>query len=355
MLNFSLRKHLGDKVEQRGSLVTPDKLRFDFSHSKPLTAEQIQLVEALINQIISSDLAVFDQELEYEVAKTLYGLRTVPGEVYPDPVRLISIGRAISELLDNPTNPDWINYSLEFCGGTHLKRTGLLENFTITQEEAVGKGVRRIVAVSGYLAEEAIRNAENLEKRIASLEKLEARDNEVKEQISQILSLLSNGDLPAAKVSHLRNAISNLQARLRKVGKDSANAFTSAANTFTTETIESLKANPKKFFVSKVADSASGTQLTDTIKKIQSDPATANTAILLFSTDPKAKKVLFVANVPKELSQKLPANEWANHAAAVIGGKGGGKGETAQGSGPHLDKVDLSIDAANAFATQRLN
>jgi len=89
-------------VEQRGSLVLPERFRFDFSHNKPLTTKELTMVEKHVNQIIDENLQIYDREVSFEIASQITGLRTVPGEVYPDPVRIVSVGKKIEELLKNP-------------------------------------------------------------------------------------------------------------------------------------------------------------------------------------------------------------------------------------------------------------
>src|SRR5207244_6042056 len=124
------------------SLVDPDKTRFDFSHSKPLTGAEIMDVERLVNEKIYADLPVTPVVMPLAEAKKIPGVRAVFGEKYPDPVRVLLIG---------PEKPEQATpeHSVEFCGGTHLNHTGETGFFKIVSQEAVGKGVRRLTAVTG--------------------------------------------------------------------------------------------------------------------------------------------------------------------------------------------------------------
>jgi alanyl-tRNA synthetase len=131
-LNFALRKVLlGDNceisakgsVDQKGSLVDADKLRFDFGWGTALSTEELQAVEGLVNEVIKSELQVYAENVPLAAAKGICSLRSVFGERYPDPVRVLSVGVDVQELIKNPDNSEWLKYSVEFCGGTHLSNT----------------------------------------------------------------------------------------------------------------------------------------------------------------------------------------------------------------------------------------
>ncbi|MHC4948266.1 MAG: alanine--tRNA ligase, partial [Planctomycetota bacterium] len=123
LLNHALREVLGDDVDQKGSLVAADRLRFDFSFSHAMDDEQLRATEALVNEWIAADLPVHAEEVPLDVARALHGVRAVFGEHYPDPVRVVSIGTPVSDLVAAPDDPRWRGTSIEFCGGTHLART----------------------------------------------------------------------------------------------------------------------------------------------------------------------------------------------------------------------------------------
>ncbi|MBV9123195.1 MAG: alanine--tRNA ligase, partial [Planctomycetes bacterium] len=142
LLNWALRKVLGEHIEQKGSLVDADKTRFDFAHAGPLSAEEMAEVERLVNERVYADLPVTPVTVPLTRAKQIPGVRAVFGEKYPDPVRVLLIG---PEEVEHAT-PD---YSVEFCGGTHLKHTGQIGFFKILSQEGVAKGVRRVTAVTG--------------------------------------------------------------------------------------------------------------------------------------------------------------------------------------------------------------
>ena len=146
LANWALRETLGDGVQQKGSLVDPQKLRFDFSHGKSMSDAEIEKVETLVAEQIKQKLPVYAEEAPQDQALKINGLRAVFGEKYPPRVRVVSVGVPVGVLFQEPLSEKWRNYSIEFCGGTHLDNSSEVESFVITSEESVSKGVRRIVA-----------------------------------------------------------------------------------------------------------------------------------------------------------------------------------------------------------------
>src|SRR5665213_302307 len=163
LANWALREVLGDDVQQKGSLVDPEKLRFDFSHPKSLADEELARVETLVNESIGKTLPVYAEVAPQEQALKIHGLRAVGGEKYPPMVRVVSVGVPVKDLLADPSNPKWREYSIEFCGGTHLPNAGDAQTFAITAEESVSKGIRRIVALTGDAAKQAAASAKEID------------------------------------------------------------------------------------------------------------------------------------------------------------------------------------------------
>jgi alanyl-tRNA synthetase len=188
-MNLALRQVLGHHVEQKGSLVDDDKTRFDFSHDKPLSPDEIRAVEERVNQGIIRDQPVTAVSLPLAEAKQIAGVRAVFGEKYPDPVRVVLIG---------PETPAAATqeHSVEFCGGTHMPRTGAIGYFKIIEQGAVAKGVRRVTAVTGRVA------ADTLRKLTATVDDLSARFQ------------CKPDDLPA-RVEALQEEVKKLQQQLK--------------------------------------------------------------------------------------------------------------------------------------------
>ncbi|KAK2498483.1 hypothetical protein MC885_002150 [Smutsia gigantea] len=169
ILNFALHSVLGE-ADQRGSLVAPDRLRFDFTAKGAMSTQQIKKAEEIVNEMIEAARPVYTQDCPLAAAKAIQGLRAVFDETYPDPVRVVSIGVPVSELLADPSGPAGSLTSVEFCGGTHLQNSGHAGAFVIVSEEAIAKGIRRIVAVTGAEAQKALRKAESLTKSLSVVE-----------------------------------------------------------------------------------------------------------------------------------------------------------------------------------------
>ncbi|KAL6959172.1 alanine--tRNA ligase [Sarracenia purpurea var. burkii] len=181
---------LGNHVDQKGSIVLPEKLRYDFSHGKPVKPDELRKIESIVNEQIKAELEVYAKEANLTDAKRIKGLRAVFGEVYPDPVRVVSIGREVEDLLADPENEEWLSISAELCGGsflrlipvalywslsiqsevnmliylgTHISNTREAKAFALLSEEGIAKGIRRVTAVTTDCAFKAIELALSLE------------------------------------------------------------------------------------------------------------------------------------------------------------------------------------------------
>jgi alanyl-tRNA synthetase len=173
VLNFALREVLGNEVDQKGSLVAPEKLRFDFSHKTALTDDELRKIEQISEKYIKDDHTVFSKDLDLPTAREIQGVRAVFGETYPDPVRVVSIGASVENLVKDVKSSDWQKYSIEFCGGTHVDRTGEIKDLVVLEESGIAKGIRRIVAVTGQDAVDVRTKASIFEEeKLDRLEKL---------------------------------------------------------------------------------------------------------------------------------------------------------------------------------------
>ncbi len=354
MLNFALRKVVGTHVDQKGSLVAPDRLRFDFSNTGPVTPEQLGKVEKIVRDQIAADLTVYADLAPQFVAKQIAGLRAVFGEAYPDPVRVVSIGLPVSDLVANPENAAWNEVSVEFCGGSHLTSTKDAGHFALVSEEAVAKGVRRVTGLTGVAALAAIQAADNLAVRVKAAEKLEvsalsAELNEVGREVDQMT-------IPAARRDDLRRAIAALQERVKAAQKQAAAGKRQEAAGMARKIAESANTAGETIIVSTIDLGSDRGALEQAVKTIRD--VSPRAAVMLFSpddSDPAAPKVGIMCAVPPEGVQKgLNAGEWLREAAAICGGKGGGKPEAAQGGGTNIGKIRDAIAAARLTASKKL-
>jgi len=183
VLNHALQKGL-QTVDQKGSLVAPDRMRFDFTAKQALTVGQVNQVEEIGQRLIDTKNPVYAKDCRLTEAKGINGLRAVFEETYPDPVRVVSIGVPVEDLLKEPNGALGSTTSVEFCGGTHLKNVSHIGQLVITSEEAIAKGTRRIIAITGPEAEKSLQRAERLQARIGEIKSRVDKASELKDVTS---------------------------------------------------------------------------------------------------------------------------------------------------------------------------
>ncbi|CAH1183194.1 unnamed protein product [Phaedon cochleariae] len=356
ILNHALRKVLGTEADQRGSLVAPDRLRFDFTNKGALTTDQVRLAEESSKELISRNEQVFAKEASLGVAKTIKGLRAVFDETYPDPVRVVSVGVPVEQLESDPFSPAGDQTSIEFCGGTHVQYSGHIGDFVISSEEAIAKGIRRIVALTGPEATKALKRKELLENRLNELKSHIAEDKlggNSKEHVRSIVELtdeVSQALIPYWKKDEIRNTLKNLKKTLDD--KERA-AKTAVAGKVVEEIKDFLKEHPNMEILVKELKAFNNTKALDTaLKQVRS--LSPNTSALFLTVDQDSGKMFCLSSVPKEAIERgLKANEWVQEVAKKLGGKGGGKPDSAQASGG-LGDVDDILDLAKKFAESKL-
>ncbi|GAB4847670.1 hypothetical protein Ancab_026732 [Ancistrocladus abbreviatus] len=199
---------LGDHVDQKGSIVLPKKLRFDFSHGKPVQNEELRKIETIVNDQIKAELDVYAKEVTLSDAKRINGLRAMFGEIYPDPVRVVSIGKKVDDLLADPDNAEWLSYSTELCGGTHLSNTKEAKAFALISEEGIAKGVHRVTAVTANCAFEALELAHSLDQEVIDAAKIEG--SMLQKKVASLRNRVDAAPIPAAKKNDIRAKISLL-------------------------------------------------------------------------------------------------------------------------------------------------
>jgi len=289
-------------------------------------------------------------------AKKIRGLRAVFGEVYPDPVRVVSVGTSVEDLLAHPDKAEWMGLSIEFCGGTHLKNTKEAVAFTIVGEESLAAGVRRIVALTGKEAQTAIANALDLREKITKATQLTGKELQAEYQKLKT-DITEKVLIPAAEKNHLLTALRPLEDKLKALFKDAKGQYKDNADSFLEEAIKALSikdAPVPQYFVRRVDVGAQIDLLSEAVRSIREK--FPDTAVLAASADEEKKKVTVIAHVPSSFVQKgFKANDWASKTAAVVGGKGGGKPEVAQGAGPDVGKVNEAIQEAERVAKSALN
>jgi alanyl-tRNA synthetase len=345
ILNRALRLHVNKEADQRGSLVDDEKLRFDFSHNSSLTAEQLEQVEQMVNHDIASDLPVYYDYAPQEQARNIKGLRAVFGEKYPPMVRIVSIGVEPKQLLAEPDNDAWANYSIEFCGGTHLAKTGDAEGFTIISEEAVAKGIRRVTALTGSRAHQAEAHGQMLLSRVDALK--QADDQHIASGIAELTIAMGEKPVPALMRAKLQAGIADLQKRAKAFDKQQSRAQSGQV----VEQARRIAEQADGDLIVAAIDGADGNTLRDAMDVIRQKCPDA--ALLLGAA--ADGKCAFIAAVPKPYIEKgLKAGDWVREVAKVAGGGGGGRPDMAQAGGKDPSKLNDALNTARDFAASKM-
>ncbi|CAA7407707.1 unnamed protein product [Spirodela intermedia] len=350
MLNFALREVLGDHVDQKGSIVLPEKLRFDFSHGKPIQPEDLGKIESIVNQQIEDQLDVFATEASLAAAKSISGLRAVFGEVYPDPVRVVSIGQKVEDLLLDPENEKWLSISTEFCGGTHLSNTREAKAFALLSEEGIAKGVRRITAVTTECAITAIDLAHSFDGEIDDASQTDGGSLEKK--VASLKGRIEAAAIPAFRKAQLKGRLSQLQDQIiasqKMIGKQNIHKAIEAA----TQMAEAAAAEGRGFCVFRVDVGLDTNAIREAVLKVVEQKGIA---VMIFSTDEASSKAVVYAGVPDKIAKDNVAVKWLKAALEPLKGKGGGKGGLAQGQGTDTTCLVKAMDIATEFAKLQLS
>ena len=333
LLHWALHEVVSRDATQKGSYVGPDKLTFDFS-STALTPQQKRDVENLVNEKIKENAPVSWTEIPYTDAKTRSDIQQFFGDKYGDVVRVVQIGGDAKTLN---------GYSMELCGGTHVRATGEIESFRIVREEAIAAGVRRIEAVSGDAArqwakEEAERQQEKFE--MLARKKSDVAELSVFEEETETRRMLEKIDLRAA---HLEKLEADVRQWEKKGAKASEAQLKSRAAEIAKELATTHAAKGNVVAEVKDADAKLLQGVGDALKSKIKGP--------IFLAGAANGRVALLAIVPKEFSSKLQANKLIEEIASMVGGKGGGRPEIAQGSGTDVGKIDMALAAVERLIT----
>ena len=297
LLHAALRQILGEHVQQKGSLVASDILRFDFANDQPVSFEQLQEIERLVNAEVIANTAVSTELLDIESAKAK-GAMMLFGEKYGDEVRVLSMGSIIEEK----------NFSIELCGGIHVKRTGDIGLFKITSEGGVAAGVRRIEAVTGTKAIETAQKSDRDINTINGL--LKAQKDQTLEKVEALVDTASS---LSKQIEQLNQKLASLQAAELL---DQVQEIAGRKTLITT--VQNMDAKTLR-------------NLHDGVKsKLE------NAVIVLAGVE--GDKVSLIASVAKDFTASIKAGDIIKHLATELGGKGGGKPDLAQGGAPLNEK-----------------
>jgi alanyl-tRNA synthetase len=317
LLHEALRGHLGAHVAQRGSLNAADRLRFDFSHAKALTGEELQLVETEVNAYIRQNSVVTTRIMTPDDARAI-GAQALFGEKYGDEVRVVSMGQAE----DSGKGIDQTTYSLELCGGTHVAQTGEIGGFVILSDSASSAGVRRVEALTGAAASAHLAQQSAVISGLASA--LKAPMPNLEERVAALLD----------ERKTLANEVAQLRRELALAGGGGQGDAPQA------------KEVNGVAFLGQVVSGVSGKDLP---ALIDSHKASIGSVAVLLIAD-LGGKVAVCAGVSSDLLDRISAVDMVKAAVPLLGGKGGGgRPDMAQGGGSDISNAAQAVDAVEAL------
>jgi len=353
ILNWSLREVLelggGGKVDQKGSLVDPEKTRFDFSHNKALTAEELERIEALCNEQIKADRPVYTKEVAERDARRINSLRAVFGEKYPEMVRVVSVGADIDAMLADPQNPEWMKHPVEFCGGTHVRRTGEIGAFVLTAEEAVAKGIRRVVGITGERAAQVIEAGKRLLDQAAAIKAGPA--DQIAAGLADLQKQVGECEIPVRDRIALRGLIAELQQLVKQQSKQQAAQTAGALSGVRQEMLEKAeRVNGTALVVGELPE-APVEQVREAADWLRTQ---AGSAAVCLAVTLDGKPMLVAAMTEDLVKKGLKAGELIRHVVPAIDGRGGGKPDLAQAGGKKAEGIADALAAAAEWIRERL-
>ena len=306
LMHKALREVLGAHVQQKGSLVDPDKTRFDFAHNAPMTDEQIRRVEEIVNAEVLANAPGIVRVMAYDEA-VKGGAMALFGEKYGDEVRVLDLG-----------------FSRELCGGTHVHRTGDIGLFKIVMEGGVAAGIRRVEAITG---DNAVRFVQELDARInAASAVLKAQPSELTQRITQVQE-------------HVKALEKELGALKSKLASNQGDELVSQAVEI-----------GGVFVLAAQLPGADSKTLRETVDKLKDK--LKNAAVVLAAVD--GNKVSLIAGVTAEASKKVKAGDLVNFVAQQVGGKGGGRPDMAQAGGTEPENLAGALAGVNDWVKGKL-
>ncbi|MCO6440975.1 MAG: alanine--tRNA ligase [Nitrococcus mobilis] len=308
LLHAALRKVLGEHARQRGSLVAPDRLRFDFTHFEPLSREQLEHVERLVNDRIRANDAADVRYMSYDEAME-FGAVALFGEKYADTVRVMRFG----------------DFSIELCGGTHVRRTGDIGFFKLVSETGISAGIRRIEAVTG---QGAVAWAETVSRQLARV-----------------------GELLRCSSDNIELRLEQLIDRSRQLEKELARQQQKLASQAGTNLADQAVLIDGVKVLATTVEGGDNRALRDTLDQLKHKLGSA--VVVLASVE--GDKVRLVGGVTKDFTDRLKAGELINAVAAQIGGRGGGRADFAQAGGSDPTQLDQALESVAAWVRERLS
>ena len=318
LLHAALREVLGNEVTQKGSLVSSEVLRFDFSYDKPVSATEIIRIERLVNEQIQANTPARIENMSIDEAMK-QGAMALFGEKYGNDVRVLTMGT--DNIIDGQRKP----FSIELCGGLHVQRTGDIGVLKITSESGIAAGIRRIEAVTGM---NAIKNIQQSEQQLSELaSQLKVKRPEVAQRVRTM----------ADKQRELEKQLERLEQKI---------ASAQAANLL--DEVQIIAGTPVLISTLSGVDGKSIRTLMDDIKSKLPD------SVIILIGD-KDEQLALAANVAKSVTDRIKAGDIIRHLAGELGGKGGGKPDYAQGGAPKSNNSAAIIAVIPAWVAAQLD
>jgi alanyl-tRNA synthetase len=319
LLHEALRQVLGDHVAQKGSLVAPDRLRFDFSHPKPISGQEIERVEDIANNMVVQNSAVTTHVMAVDDA-IASGARALFGEKYGDEVRVVAMGETEGD------KPNMLGWSVELCGGTHVRRTGDIGLISVVGESAVAAGVRRIEALTGNTARKAANKVIELAK---------AASAEVRAPLEELPARLG------ALLDERKRLERELSEAKKKLAMGGGGASASAKSS--TDGVRAVGD------IKLLARAVEGIDLKDLRSLADAGKKQLGSGIVAIVGKTEDGKAGIVVGVTPDLTARFSAVDLVRKGAEALGGKGGGgRPDMAQAGGPDGSKAQAALDAIEA-------
>ncbi|TVM07538.1 MAG: alanine--tRNA ligase [Halomonas sp.] len=312
LLHKALRMVLGDHVQQKGSLVTAERLRFDFSHFEPMTTEELREVERLVNEQILANAPTKTQQMTLDEAKAK-GAAALFEAKYADNVRVLTIGAD--------------DFSIELCGGTHVARSGDIGCCHLVSEAGIASGVRRIEAITG---ENALNYFYQQEARVQSVgERLKVKPEQVEARVDALLE----------RNRQLEKQLEQLNAKLASAAGSDMLAQA--------QDIQGVK------LIATQLENVAGKELRNVMDQLKNKLGSG--VIVLGVADKQASKVSLIVGVTQDLTGSIKAGELVNHVASQVGGKGGGRADMAQAGGSQPDALPEALKSVSSWLDNKLH
>ncbi|MGS2744479.1 alanine--tRNA ligase [Halomonas sp. LS-001] len=311
LLHKALRMVLGEHVQQKGSLVTAERLRFDFSHFEPLTREQLKEVERLVNEQVLANAPTKTEQMSLDEAKAK-GAAALFEAKYADDVRVLTIGAD--------------DFSIELCGGTHVARSGDIGCCHVVSEVGIASGVRRIEAITG-------------ENALQYFYQQEARVNRIGERIK-------------AKPEQVESRVESLVERNRQLEKELEQLKAKLASAAGSDMLDQAQDIQGVKLVATQLEGVAGKELRNVMDQLKNKMGSG--VIVLGVADKEASKVSLIVGVTQDLTDRIKAGELVNHVASQVGGKGGGRADMAQAGGSQPDALPDALQSVSNWLETKL-